>query len=586
MRRGLLSVAGVVLLALPAGAWAGRAQTSECPRELCAGIAPDGSRVVFSFGEELTPKAGRSQVYEWTARGLRALIPVPPGASAAIPGSFVGESADLQHLFVETSFALVPEDLDGGAYDVYDFSGGTASLISTGPLDGNNASPFMSFMGASPDGARAFFDAFSPLTSDDLDNCPDLYQRYAGQTTLVAPEPNPPPPPPLCNSVAFGGVSADGSHLFFSSADDLEPADERGEDIYQQVGSTFTRLTTYPEPEGSCVDLVRFVDASSDGGTVLFTTNSPVTAEDTDSAFDVYKRRPDGTFVLISHGSDGGSGQCGFGGDRAIALSADGGTAIFETTARLSPADTDSSNDLYSADGSGAISLVSTGPTDPNVDERSVVFPDWVAGVSDDAAHVAFETRQGLVAADKDNSTDVYVRANGRTELVSTGPLDRDAKSRAELLGISADGTTVVFASTEALTRRDGDRGRDIYRWRNGPHEARTALLSAETIPPRMRISRRARLLASGAIKVGLACPKLETHGPCAGKVRLTRGRAGGTIGIAPFRIGIGRTRRIEVPLKDSSRPLTPLFVHVRGGDQVGSRSTIVHRIAFVRPGR
>ena len=576
----------VVLLALPAGAWAGRAQTSECPRELCAGVAPDGSRVVFAFGEELTAGVGRSQVYEWTAGRLRAVIPVPPGASASIPGSFVGESADLQHIFVETALPLATGDLDGGAFDVYDLSGGAATLVSTGPLDGDNASPFMSFMGASPDGARVFFDAFSVLTSDDLDNCPDLYQRSAGQTTLVAPEPDPPPPPPLCNSVAFGGVSADGSHLFFSSADDLEPADERGEDIYQQVGSAFTRLTTYPEPEGSCVDLVRFVDASRDGGTVLFATNSPVTAEDTDSAFDVYKRSPDGTFVLVSHGSDGGSGQCGLGGDRAIALSADGGTAIFETTARLSPADTDSSNDLYSADGNGAISLVSTGRTDPNVDERSVIFPDWVAGVSDDAAHVAFETRQGLVSGDKDNSTDVYMRTNGQTELVSTGPLDRDAKSRAELLGVSGDGSTVVFASTEALAKRDGDAGRDVYRWRSGPRGPSTTLLSAETIAPRMRISTHARLLTSGSIKVGLACPKIETHGPCTGRIRLTQGRAGRTLGRGDFRIAAGRTRRIAVRLKDSHLPPGPLFAHARGADQVGNRSTIVRRVAVVRPGR
>ncbi|HWP32986.1 MAG TPA: hypothetical protein VNL97_04490, partial [Solirubrobacterales bacterium] len=107
---------------------------------------------MFAFGEELTAGVGRSQVYEWTAGRLRAVIPVPPGASASIPGSFVGESADLQHIFVETALPLATGDLDGGAFDVYDLSGGAATLVSTGPLDGDNASPFMSFMGASPDG--------------------------------------------------------------------------------------------------------------------------------------------------------------------------------------------------------------------------------------------------------------------------------------------------------------------------------------------------------------------------------------------------------------------------------------------------
>jgi hypothetical protein len=283
-------VVAVVLLALPVGAWAGRAQTAECPRELCAGVAPDGSRVVFPFGEELMSGAGRSQVYEWSRGRLRMVIPVPAGVSASIPGSYRGESADLQHLFVETGLALSPEDVDGGAYDVYDFSGGTASLV-------------------------------------------------------------------------------------------------------------------------------------------------------------------------------------------------------------------------------------------------------------------------------------------------STGPLDRDAKSRAELLGLSADGTTVVFASPEALTRRDGDRSRDIYRWHNGPRAPRTTLLSGETIAPRMRILPRARLLASGAIKVGLACPKVETHGPCAGKVRLTLGRAGKTIGSAPFHIAAGHRRRVDVDLKRGPGARAPLFVHVLGADQVGNHSTTVLRV-------
>jgi len=64
-------------------------------------------------------------------------------------------------------------------------------------------------------------------------------------------------------------------------------------------------------------------------------------------------------------------------------FSADGHAAIFETRSRLSPEDRDSSNDLYSAADGGAISLVTTGPTDPSLDGHSIVFPDWLADVSD-----------------------------------------------------------------------------------------------------------------------------------------------------------------------------------------------------------
>jgi hypothetical protein len=572
----------IAALALPPVANAGRGVTGPCRIVFCAGISQDGSRVVFPFEEELVAGVGTRQIYKRTGGAIRALLPAGKGHSHRLDGT----SADGAHVFVTSSMPLAPGDADGLGFDIFDISAGAAALVSTGPRDAQAGYGVpASFMGSSPDGSRVFFDAPEPLTADDLDTCPDLYQRLGGQTTLVAPDSDP-PPPPLCSSIAFGGVSADGSHLFFASGEELEVGDEGGEDIYQQVGSTFTRLTTYPEPEGSCVDLVRFADASSDGGTVLFTTNSPVTAEDTDSTFDVYKRRPDGTFVLVSRGTDGGTGQCGFGGDRALALSADGGTAIFETTARLSPLDTDSSNDLYSADDGGAVALVSTGPTDASIDERSIVFPDWLALSSDDARRVAFETHQPLVAADRDTSVDVYLRAEGETVLVSAGPSRNISGANAELHGFSGDGQAVVFATREALARGDVDRDRDVYLWWFG--RDRSALISGETIAPRMRIGRRATVSRSGRARVRLACPNTETSGPCRGRLFLQKGRRGGRIGAARFQIEAGRRGRVSVPLRRRFRASPPksVLVRVRGADALGNSSVVTRRVRLVSPRR
>ena len=566
----------VALLVLPAVADAGRGVTGPCRTVFCVGVSQDGSRVVFPFEEELTPGAGERQIYERSARKTRPLL--PGGLRHSVRLDEV--SADGVHVFVTTNLSLAPEDADGFGIDVLDISAGHITLISTGPLD-PQVGGFVSFMGASPDGGRTFFDAFPSLTPDDLDTCSDLYQRFGGQTTLVAPEPDPPPTPPLCNSVAFGGVSADGSHLFFSSAGELEPGDERGDDLYQQVGGTLTRLTTYPEPEGACVDLVKFADASSDGGTVLFSTNSPVAAEDTDTAFDVYKRRPDGTFVLVSRGSDGGSGQCGFDGDRPIALSADGTTAIFETAARLSPVDTDSSNDLYSADDSGAIELLSTGPADANADGRANnIFPDWLALASDDARRVAFETHHRLVSADRDTAIDVYLRAGGQTELISAGrPPGKPLGSNAELLAISADGYATVYATKEALVPGDLDHERDVYlRWL---HSGRSAMLSAERIPPRMRIARRAKLLPSGRVAIRLGCPEAEASGPCHGRVVLKQGRNGPRLGAASFRIEAGKRMRVGVRLRSRTRLPKSVFVRLRALDAVGNAMVVSRRVAL-----
>jgi hypothetical protein len=543
----------------------------------CAGVSQDGSRVVFPFEEELTQGAGNRQVYERSAGKTRPLL--PPGL--AYWPQLDEVSADGAHVFVTTNLSLAPEDTDGFGIDVYDISGGTATLVSAGPFDaGPGAGGLASFAGASLDGARVFFEAFVPSTSGSPNVCPSLFERSAGQTALLASNPSP-PSPPVCESAKFGGVSADGTHVFFTSGAKLEPGDEAGDDIYQRVGTSLARLTTYPEPEGGCVDLVKFADASSDGGIVLFSTNAQVVAEDTDSAVDAYKRRPDGTFSLVSRGTDGGNPPCGpFGGDRPVALSADGSTAVFETASRLSPSDTDSSNDLYSADDSGAIELLSTGPTDANADERSIVFPDWLALVSDDARRVAFETLQPLVAADKDAAADVYLRSAGQTELVSSGLPGKAAKGNAELLGFSGDGSAIVFATRESLVASDVDRERDVYLRRSDGK--RSTLLSGETIPPEMRVSRRGTLQRSGRISLALSCPKSETSGPCRGRLVLKGSRRGSRIGGASFRIASGHRARVAVRLRHGA-PVPPksAFVRVRGIDALGNAKVTTRAVVL-----
>lgn len=434
-------------------------------------------------------------------------------------------------------------------------------------------------MGASLDGARVFFEAFLAPASGSPNVCPRLFERFAGQSALLASDPSP-PSPPVCESAKFGGVSADGTHVFFTSGAELEPGDKvgDGDDIYQRVGASLTRLTTYPTPEGECVEQVKFADASSDGGTVLFSTTAQVVAEDTDSTADVYKRRPDGTFSLVSRGTDGGRQPCGpLGGDRPVALSADGSTAVFETTARLSPVDSDSSNDLYSADDSGALDLVSTGPTDNNADERSSVFPDWLALASDDAKSIAFETHQRLVSADRDSAADVYMRAGGQAELVSVGTADKTVASDAELLALSADGSAVVFATSEPLVARDTDRERDVYLRRSGLE--RSTLLSGETIAPAIHIARRGSLLRPGRIGIALSCPKSETSGPCRGKLILKRSRKAARIGTASFQVAPGRRMRVAVRLRRGSLVPRSAFARVRGVDALGNARVVTQRI-------
>lgn len=607
-----MGVVLLVALAVPASAGAVQGYKAECQTAFCGGVSEDGSRAVFPFYEELTRGAPRAQVYERFAGETRALIPYPDDPPKPTYAGLVGLSADARHVFVSTNLALAPEDRDGGGTDVYDIFGGVPSLLSTGPLDTQAEPGFgpmsvpMFFMGASADGTRVFMDSlFEGLVPEDTDRCIDVYERFGGQTRFISTGPAATPsfPEGTCDIASYDGLSSDGSHVFFKTGDHLIAEDEGGTDIYQRVGDALTILTAYPEDiERNCVDLPWFGDASADGTVVLFSTNMPIAAEDTDSTYDVYKRLPDGSYLLVSRGTEGGIGPCGFGGDKPVALSADGRTAIFETSVPLDPADRDASPDLYSTDGSGAMSLVTTGPVDASLDEHVFVPPAWPADVSADAGHVAFETRQPLVSGDEDEAVDVYLRANGRTERVSTGPLGGNADIGAELLSISGDGQTIAFATRERLTDEDADRRMDFYVRRLGPlvrpgaasisatrpkrrRIKRTTLISAESIPPRMRISVLDRVLPSGAAEIHLGCPKAEKSGPCHGKVTISRSRHGKALGSARFRIVPGAHKRLEVQLRHGTHFPVPsdAFARVRGVDRLGNGATVVRRIALLR---
>lgn len=593
-------------LALPATASAIQGYRAECNTAFCGGVSEDGSRAVFPFREVLAEGAEIGQIYERFGGVTRALIPYPEQAPERTYTNLVGLSADARHVFVSTTLALAAEDRDGGGTDLYDVFAGTASLLSTGPLDtqsdpgfGPTSTP-MFFQGASADGERVFLDSlFEPLVSADTDRCVDVYERFQGQTKLISTGPTATPsfPEHTCDLASFNGLSSDGSHVFFSTGDHLVPEDEGGVDVYQRVGDALTVLTTYDErAERNCVDLPNFGDASADGGTVLFSTNMPIAPEDTDSTYDVYKRLADGSYVLVSRGTDGGIGPCGFGGDKPVALSADGRIAIFETSVRLSGEDLDSSPDLYSAEDGGAISLLTTGPADQHRDEHVVVPPAWPADVSSDARHVAFESRQPLVAADEDASVDVYLRSPAGTELVSTGPLGGNASANAELLSISGDGATVAFATKERLTDLDTDAQLDFYLRRAGqlarPGSAsaskrarRTVLISAESIAPRMQIGRRGRILGPRRAAVRLACPKAERSGPCHGALRLVSATGGRGIGRAGFQVAAGRAKWVAVGLRGSLLPsggMAPI-VRVRGVDRLGNARRVARRVSFAR---
>lgn len=153
--------------------------------------------------------------------------------------------------------------------------------------------------------------------------------------------------------------------------------------------------------------------------------------------------------------------------------SADGSKVFFTTTAKLVPGDTDNGfRDVYErfydeAEGieSYVTREISTSPTGGS-DAYDVTFD----GVSELGTKVFFSTAESLVAADKDRSTDVYVRntVTGETSLVSQGsascaPGCGNESFPANFVGATPTGSKVFFTTNEQLAEGDSDEAGDVY---------------------------------------------------------------------------------------------------------------------------
>jgi hypothetical protein len=424
----------------------------------------------------------------------------PSGGNGAVNAFFDGASQDGTHAFFETSESLVSSDTDA-VFDIYERVGNTTSLVSTGPAGGNGPSEGF-FDGVSDDGSRAFFDTDEKLVAADTDNFIDIYQRSGGTTTLVSTGPaggN------GAFDVTFDGISRDGSHVFFETDEALVAGDTDGAtDIYDRSGGTTTLVTS-----GTAAGIPIYDGVSSDGTHVFFDTDDALVAGDTDAQFDVYERFS-GSTRLVSTGTAGGNGafparyqgnsesgarvwfdtgealvggdtdaqndvyersggsttQVSAGGNGAFdaffdGTSGDGSHVFFHTAEPLAGGDTDTRRDVFDRTG-GTTVRVSTGPAGGNG-----AFDAFFAGASLDGSYVFLETAESFVAADTDGRQDVYERVGGSTtNRVSTGAAGGNGAFDAFFDGASLDGSRVFFDTSESLEASDTDASSDVYeRW-------------------------------------------------------------------------------------------------------------------------
>jgi hypothetical protein len=302
----------------------------------------------------------------------------------------------------------------------------------------------------------------------DGDGVSDIYEHDlgAGATSLVSISSGNCPPGQNCDP-SFGGVSSDGTHVFFETKDRVSAGQDTdsSQDVYDWSGGVATLASIGPAGGNGEVNAL-YAGSSSNGGTAFFTTGESLdAAADTDAAQDVYARVGGSATELVSAGAASCQPSCG-NGDFPVSLSwvaPLGSVAVISTAEPLAGADTDASQDIYVRDlAAGTTTLASQADSTcvtPGCGNGA--FDAKFSAASGDGSRVFFVSDEPLVPGDNDVSTDVYERAGGATALVSTGTINGNGAFDAQLYGVSQDGLRGFFVTRERLAVDDDFLGEE-----------------------------------------------------------------------------------------------------------------------------
>jgi len=452
------------------------------------GSSEDGSKVFFATEEQIVGDSDANvDIYR------RNLDDEPPTTTNMTPNTddfllFEGINLAGDRLFFDTRESLTGDDTDNET-DVYMSQNGSLTRISTGSRSSGNEPCGAYYSGSTPDGLHVFFQSEEWLTNDDdgrLDEytcrtgyndegTPDIFEWSGGSVTNRTPTGAcPTGAGASCQADRFAASSLDGSRVIFNSPNifKLPWHDDGGclDDVYQTVGGVVTKLSpsqwdgtsTYcnPPPEGGWVSAA-FAGASEDARKVYWVTREPGMAGAPDEHKDIFMNTNGGAPELMSPNTPND--------DADFAWTTPDGSHLFFGTSDPVVDDSDTMGDVFE-NVNGAITKISTGPLGGNG-----AFGSYFAGATEDADYVFFRTGEPLTSDDQDASgVDLFVRHNGATELISTGPHAGTGNFGGIFNGVSEDGERVFFTSSEKLVAADTDQEEDVYmRWQGGPPSVR-----------------------------------------------------------------------------------------------------------------
>lgn len=431
-----------------------------------------------------------------------ALLPAFSGPPDMFITSVQLASADLGHLVLSSKAVLTaePGQPDSSVLKVYDYDGAQLRLVSREP-DGTpiqmpsqlgSGTPEVRIPAVSEDGNHIFF---TVVPGTEIGT---LYRRSGGTVTeLATPSKRTVPDPAGTQPVRFMGATPDGNRAFFRSAEMLtddanDPSLEENYegDLYRYDFAADELVDLSVGTEGSQPARVEGVlDFSDDGDRIYYVAYGQVVpGEGVDGQPNLYLWEDDGTpdgstrYIATLDGAAGGALRDELGWSwkedkTAAQATPDGSKLLFQSLAGLAGNDTAGTSQVYLYDaeangGAGRLSCVSCNAQPPAnhafapsslapFQETGVIVArdDAPTAISDDGSRIAFSSPDPLLARDTNDAYDAYLWEDGELSLLSSGASNRASYT----YGLSASGDDAFFKTAEQLVPQDGDTSYDIY---------------------------------------------------------------------------------------------------------------------------
>jgi hypothetical protein len=385
--------------------------------------------------------------------------------------TYVGGLPDLSKFVIQSTLALTPGAV-AEAPNVYEYADGHLTLVSVLPDGTVSPTGSVSLSGGylttdeevSSDASGVIFTSPAPFTSPTPEQ---VYMRVDGTRTVdVSASRRSTPDPAGEQAASFGGATADGSQVFFTSKEKLTDdstasASPEEADLYDYDADTGSLTDVTPAP-GAGVVAVQGV--SGDGDYMYFTASGALAAGATAGASNLYVMHAGQIKFVAITGDLYGRGN--------YAISPSGRYLEMLTAAQLTGFESAGMAEVYVYDAeAGTVSCASCDPAGQPPTE-SVGLADGGGGsISNhyartmlDNGRAFFETSQALVPADTNGQKDVYEWEDGHAVLISSGL----GATPSLLEEVSASGDDVFFDTGDQLVPRDTDALVDLYDARVG----------------------------------------------------------------------------------------------------------------------